>query len=522
MVQDTAGAFVINVTDAEIAQSTTYGLYFTVMNQTNSTGPEGQPGNLQPTSPLYVINQSIGGWDPMSPPAFGANLTVSYTAWLSNSLANWTLYNASLRYFIPVNVTPLSPTNDSDFRTCTWNSSSVNYNCTINMTTGMNFSWTTKGKTGWDDTGVGTNSSCMTFSDSRPGEESGGNVTVCFRTYDLNLINTNFNNWAPLNSTTNATNTSSIVGINFTANLSFPPMDETATPAGTAGQANQYNVTFQTSMQTNMNMTDKVPNIADAGCGGTTITLDGSTLTCGTNYTIGSLTLNDVTQGSHTISVSYTPAATTTTTTPVVSGGCVGACSTPTPSATARASATAAPSAIASATQAPEMGLKTIDSSTIVKGTFTATESQFELVYTAGANGFYGDLTFNLPLPYSDYVDGTVSITPLPTTTKAATIGGSWAATNARWEKIDLKPNREFKISITSAKQLSKGVISLFSSPMLFSRSRASATQSTATSSPSPTATYTAAGTDYTFAAVILAAVLIAAAYFGFIRKKKL
>src|SRR3989344_3518146 len=219
MAQNAQGAFTINVTNADIAKSTTYGLYFTIMNQTDSGG-----GSLQPTSPIFVINQSISGWDPMSPPAFGQNLTVSSTGWFSNSLKNWTFTNATfLRYFIPTNATPRSPTNDTDFRTCAYTAGDTT-NCTINMATAMNFTWKNSTMTGWSTSNVVSTDRCMIFGDDRPGEQDGGNVTVCFRVYDFNLLNANFSNWAPHS-------TNSMAGINFTANLSFPAMDETDAPA---------------------------------------------------------------------------------------------------------------------------------------------------------------------------------------------------------------------------------------------------------------------------------------------------
>ncbi len=498
MGQNGGGALTINVTNAEKAMSTTYGLYFTVMNQTNDTGQMG-PGQLYPTSPIYVVNQSISGWDPMSPPAFGENLTVSYIAWFRNALSNWTFYNASVRYFIPVNATPRSPTNDSDFQTCAYASDAWT-NCTINMSTNMNFSWITQGKTGWDDTGVGTNTSCVVFTDSRPGEESGGNVTVCFTTYDLNLVNADFNNWIP-NSTT------SIVGVNFTANIAFPAMEESETPAGGTGQ-NQYNVTFQNSITSNFNLTDKVPNISSAGCDGTTITLDGTALTCASNYTIGSLTLNSVSQGSHTVGVSYTISSSGSSSGVSGSGGCVGSgCATPTPSATA--SPTAKPSVTPTPSATPSTIEKTrlISNSFGVKGSFQTGNTFLTLEYTS-PRAFNGILRFILPLEYSDYANGFILFNPKPLSVKSGSIVAEYL--------VDLMENQKFTATVNIKKTLNPRVLNDIKQPAAIT---SSATPAAALATPS--AAPTAAGTDYTLALVFIGLVLIAAYYFGVMRKKR-
>jgi hypothetical protein len=110
----------------------------------------------------------------------------------------------------------------------------------------------------------------------------------------------------------------------FTANISFPVMNESNSTPGTAGSSNSYNATFQASSRTKMNLTDKVPGLSSSATG-VVVTLDGTTLTNGTNYTLGSLFLNDVSQGEHLISVRYSvPSGTTTQ----------GGYTTPTPTAT--------------------------------------------------------------------------------------------------------------------------------------------------------------------------------------------
>ncbi len=494
MLQNSQGIFAINVTDANIAKSTNYTLYFTIMNQTDTGG-----GSLAPTSPIYIVNQSISGWDPLTPPAFGQNLTISYVGWLRNRLQNWTFYNASVRYFVPTNVTPRSPTNDSHFQTCNYDGGGTTTNCTFNMTRSMNFSWWNGGK--WDSTGVVNHTSCSIFNDSRQGQQSGGNVTVCFAYFDLLLTSANFNSWNP-------NSTASIVGLNFTAEISFPVMDQSNVPGGTAGQANSYNITFQASMQTNLNLTDKVPNIAAAGCASTTITLDGQTITCGTNYTIGSLTLNSVSQGSHSVSVSYTPPASSSSSSSsggsggrgpgCDEGGC-GTRSTPTPTP--------------NPTPPPSIEKKIIDSQTGVVANFGKNGASFELTYEAGASGFYGDLTWRLPFEYSEYALGQVHITPRP----KRVLKGSVIAT---WENVDLKPRQDFKVKVSVTKPLDRSVLDQFAAPSLQSKPRP-AVSTAARATPTAAPTRTALQPDFNLIIAAIAGVLIAAYYFGVVRRKR-
>lgn len=494
MQQNQLGIFTIAVSNAEVAMSTNYTLYFTVLNQTDTGG-----GSMSSTSPIYVINQSINGWDPMTPPPFGENITISYIAWMRNALQNWTFYNASVRYFVPMNGTRRAPTNSSDFQTCNYDGGgNVSTNCTFNMTRNVNFSWWNS--TGWDSTGVTNHSSCLLFSDSRPGEESGGNVTVCFTYFNLPLATSTFNNWNP-NSTT------SIVGLNFSADISFPVMDETAAPQGTAGQSNSYNVTFQASMQTNLNLTDKVPNIADAGCAGTTLTVDGSTMTCGTNYTIGSLTINSISQGSHSISISYTPTASSGSSSsgPGSGGGDSSYYVTTTPRPT--------PTPTPAPTPGPSIERKILDSSTGVVGNFGAAGATFDLTYEAGADGFYGDLSWRLPFDYSEYALGQVRITPSP----ARVVKGSVIA---YWENVDLAPSQVFKATVTVNKPLEKTVLNLFTAPSLYAKPKPTVQTPSATLAPTPELKRTALQPDYMLIAVVILGILIAGYYFGVMRRK--
>ena len=253
-----------------------------------------------------------------------------------------------------------------------------------------------------------------------------------------------------------------------------------------------------------------------------TVTREGKTLTCASNYTIGSLTLNSVSQGSHTLSISYTPPATGGG---VVGGGggCVGACASPTPAPSVTPTPRPTPSPTPTTAPSGEVQSRTIDSSTSVTGTFGKTSTTFELTYKAGANGFYGDITFTLPFAYADYTSGVFVLTPSATRARQATISGAWAATAATWEKVSLKPGEVFKITISVNKALSSGVLSLFSKPTLFNRARTGAT-SAEEPSEQPIATegqVTAAGTDYSFVGALVLLVFALIAYFAFFNKPK-
>jgi len=273
--QNSMGIFLVNITNSSW-NNTDFAVLLTVLNQT--------AGGFVPLSPIYVVNQSFTGLDFSHGPKFGENVSMNYVASLNNSMANFTFNNVSVRFTIPLNVTG-------------FNTSNANDNFTHTMSTGGAFSaWNS---TGWNASAAANYSRCLNMSDPNPNSPSNGfNITACFQVLDIQLASATYNRWYPGSANSNIT-------LNFSANVSFPVMQEANNTPGTAGSTNYYNATFSPSMRSSLNLTDKVPGIADAGCAGTTLTLDGATLTCGTNYTIGSLTLGDVSSGTHSVSVSY-------------------------------------------------------------------------------------------------------------------------------------------------------------------------------------------------------------------------
>lgn len=143
--------------------------------------------------------------------------------------------------------------------------------------------------------------------------------------------------------------------------------------------------------------------------------------------------------------------------------------------------------------------------------TFGKEGTDFELTYQAGPNGFYGDLQWRFPFDYSQYVLGQVRITPIPTKVEK----GSVIAT---WNSLNLKPNEEFRVSITVAKVLERSVTSEFKAPTLSSKPKPTQ-ETTANATVQPQVK--ALGPDYTMIGVVVIAILAAAAYFGFVRKRK-
>ncbi|MBI2076686.1 MAG: PGF-pre-PGF domain-containing protein [Candidatus Aenigmarchaeota archaeon] len=253
------------------------------------------------TSPIFVNSQSISGWSPDSPPQFGSALNISYVMNVTNAFTNYTLDNLSISIMQPMNVTMVSGSRTEQFnmtrlssvRISVWNGSVFVENLSV-IRRESNFS----------------------FSDTHG--PSGANVTLFITTFDVVLsssahVNGSFG-WEP--------NSNGIVLINFTAEMTFPILNETAPPSGAAGTANQYNVTTNQPQRAPLNLTGKVPGL-DNSSTGINVTVDGVQV-ASSNLTIGSLILKDVTSGQHVISVTYSvPAATTTTaaTTTVPSGG---------------------------------------------------------------------------------------------------------------------------------------------------------------------------------------------------------
>ncbi len=138
---------------------------------------------------------------------------------------------------------------------------------------------------------------CASVIDHMPKSPSQGrNISICFYLYDINLTNTKFGSWDPGN----------LVSTNITANLtaifSFPVMNRTDNTPDTPGSRNTYNATISVSQAGKVNLTNEIPGL-DKSDTDVVIRLNGVPLSG--NYTIGSLVLNNVGQGSQSVSVSY-------------------------------------------------------------------------------------------------------------------------------------------------------------------------------------------------------------------------
>ncbi len=283
-----------NETIAETVNNTDISVLFTLTNIT-ACGTTSCT-----TSPIFVNSQSISGWSPDSPPQFGGSLNISYVINVTNTFTNYTLDNLSISIMQPMNVTMVGATTQqfnmtrlSSVRISVWNGSVFVENLSV-VRRESNFS----------------------FSDAHG--PSGANVSLYITTFDVVLssaahVNGSFG-WEP--------NSSGTVLINFTAEMTFPILNETAPPSGTAGTTNHYNVTTNQPQRAPLNLTGKVAGL-DNSSTGINVTIDGVQVAA-SNLTIGSLIIKDVTSGQHVISVTYTvpaAAASTTTTTTSSSGG---------------------------------------------------------------------------------------------------------------------------------------------------------------------------------------------------------
>src|SRR3989339_359361 len=248
-------------------------------------------GSSCQTSPIFVKTQNNAGLNFDEPPKFGQSLNISFLINVTNLLPNYTLNNLHLSFMQPMNVTM----NDSG--------TVKQFNMTIPTNVKM-LVWNSSAT--WEENlSVSRNDSNFSFTDSL-GPAEGASVNVFVSTFNVN-ISTNiatFSNWDP------GTGGSGYAYLNFTAEMAFPTMDETAVPSGSAGTNNSYNITTNSPTRSRMNITDKVPGFNSSSTN-INITINGVQLNSA-NYTVGSLLLNDVQAGSSTISVSYNvPAAST-------------------------------------------------------------------------------------------------------------------------------------------------------------------------------------------------------------------
>jgi PGF-pre-PGF domain-containing protein len=265
--------------------------------------------------PVFVTSQKQQGWNQRDAPAFGTTTTMSTIVNVTNVLWNYTLNNVSVSFMMPMNVTIMK------------DGVKIAYH---DMTTDVNVTlWNGTDWRNASDAGISivARESTANFTDSMPGSPMNGNtINLSITTWDIvltgNETHLTLRNWTP----TSDASVQPYALINFSAQISFPLMNESDVPLGDEG-ANKYNATVQLSQKAPINLTSKVTGLTDGVCGTTgstcdlAVTVDGAAYT---NFTVGSLVLNEVASGTHTVVVTYTlptAAATTTTAATTSSGG---------------------------------------------------------------------------------------------------------------------------------------------------------------------------------------------------------
>lgn len=170
----------------------------------------------------------------------------------------------------------------------------------------------------------------------------------------------------------------------------------------------------------------------------------------------------------------------------------------------------------------PKVEEQNLDTSTKVTGSFADSSTSFELTYFAGADGFYGDMSWKLPLDFADYQAGKITITPKPSSVKA----GSVVAT---WNNIDLAAGAAFTATVSVSKKLDSTLMQNFVIPTLSGKAKPTPGPTTAVATPTPAPTQQTggvkgtvkAGQDYTLWIVLLLVIIIAGAYYYWSTKKK-
>lgn len=102
-----------------------------------------------------------------------------------------------------------------------------------------------------------------------------------------------------------------------------------------------------------------------------------------------------------------------------------------------------------------------------VTGSFYKDSTDFTLTYQA-SEGFAGDLTYHLPLSYSDYQAGLVSFNTAPKSVKQGSIYATWS--------VDLTPKQVFTLKVSVSKALNPGIIKEFTPPSFSQRQASSIT----------------------------------------------
>ncbi|MCG2718498.1 MAG: hypothetical protein L6408_06675 [Nanoarchaeota archaeon] len=253
-------------------------IVFSLMS--NSTSPSSR-------SPIHVLMQDVGGFNPEdAPPVLNGSIDMNFRIDIENALQNFTLDGLSVHLLNPINLTN-EATGES-----------------VNMSENAVVSWLYPGNDTWmDNENIVTKEVTFSMDDNVSGSPNfGNNMSIYFKTYDIDLNHSYFNNWDPGSSASN-------ISVNLTATVKFPIANFTDSTPDTAGSFNEYNMSMSMSQRGALNMTEILSGVGTDVNTTISVYLDGTLLTNGANYTVGSLEVNDVGQGSHTVTVSYTKAS---------------------------------------------------------------------------------------------------------------------------------------------------------------------------------------------------------------------
>ncbi|MBI5635720.1 carboxypeptidase regulatory-like domain-containing protein, partial [Candidatus Micrarchaeota archaeon] len=189
-------------------------------------------------------------------------------------------------------------------------------------------------------------------------------------------------------------------------------------------------------------------------------------------------------------------------------GGSYSSTSTPTPTVNATPTPTVTPTPTPMPSAEEEVTVE-LSSSVGLKAKFKKDSTQFKLTYTQTGSDFVGNLTYRLPLNYSDYASGLVKITPAP----LSVVSGSIITASA----VNLKDGEKFELTVDVAKPLPKSIAANFTAPT----KSASTTILTPTLSPTPGSTtglFTAGNLQIVGGIILVALVVVG---FGFMRRKQ-
>ncbi|MDP2717123.1 MAG: hypothetical protein Q8P02_00095, partial [Candidatus Micrarchaeota archaeon] len=93
----------------------------------------------------------------------------------------------------------------------------------------------------------------------------------------------------------------------------------------------------------------------------------------------------------------------------------------------------------------------------LVRGVFSPESATFQVTFTAGANGFTGELSERVPLDFADYQNGIVSFKPEPARVEPGSILATW--------DIGLSPGETFRADVTVAKAVPQSLLDEFPAP---------------------------------------------------------